>query len=155
MEPFRWLVDLSVLQAFESRVLDLNAFHFKFDDYRFRFNPEAKDRFIELLKEHFNRGVSYRGKRLKWDTVIEEKAGQLGRYLSGWSWSLDFSEPAPILERTDNRATRDIILNLTQSEARKRGIGKSTLHYLRKNAESDRSFRVGGHLLTRINQMSV
>lgn len=65
MEPFRWLIDITVLQAFESRVLDLDTFHFKFDDYRFRFNPEAKTRFIELLKERFNCGVSYRGQRLK------------------------------------------------------------------------------------------
>ncbi|MGD0424236.1 MAG: CRISPR-associated endonuclease Cas1 [Candidatus Bathyarchaeia archaeon] len=82
-EPFRWLIDLTVLQAFESRILDLGAFHFKFDDYRFRFNPEAKERFIELLKQQFNRGVSYRGQRMKWDTVIEQKTNELGRFLMG------------------------------------------------------------------------
>ncbi len=96
MEPFRWLVDLTVLQAFESRVLDLDTFHFKFDDYRFRFNHEAKERFIELLKEQFNRGVIYRGKRLKWDTVIEEKTSELARFLTEKTLTADFgSLPKP------------------------------------------------------------
>ena len=57
--------------------------------------------------------------------------------MTGRARSLDFSEPAPILERTDNRAIRETILNLTQSEAKKRGIGKSALHYLRKNTCKD------------------
>jgi hypothetical protein len=78
-QPLRWLIDLTVIQAFESWVLDLDTFHFKFDDYRFRFNPEAKEGFIELLKEQFNSGVRYRGQKMKWDTVIEEKTSELCR----------------------------------------------------------------------------
>jgi hypothetical protein len=68
MEPFRWFVDLTVLQAFESRVLRLDTFHFNLDDYRFRLNPDAKNRFIKLIRERFNEGARYRGKRMKWDT---------------------------------------------------------------------------------------
>ena len=135
-EPFRWLVDLSVIQAFESKTLELHDFYFTGDDYRYRFEPEAKRRFIEVLRERFNSGVTYKGRVLKWDTVIQEKTNELGEILE---WSnhrrLDFSEPAPVLERTDNRAVREAILSLTQSEARKRGIGKSTLHYLRKRSK--------------------
>jgi len=74
---------------------------------------------------------------MKWDAVIQEKTGELGKYLTGRSSKLDFSEPAPILERTDNHAIREMILSLTRSEARTRGIGKSTLHYLRKNVCKD------------------
>jgi len=85
-------------------------------------------------------GVKYKGPVLKWDTVIQEKTNELGRYLSGRCQRLDFSELAPVLERTDDRAVRDRILTLQRSEARKRGIGKSTLHYLRKNARNSRSF---------------
>jgi CRISPR-associated protein Cas1 len=145
-EPFRWLVDLSVVQAFESGALDLKDFYFTGDDYRYRFEPEAKRRFIEVLREQFNSGVKYKGRVLKWDTVIQEKTNELGTYLNGRSGRLDFSEPAPIFERTDNRAVREAILQLTQSEARKRGIGKSTLHYLRKNARSTRPFRVNARI---------
>jgi len=141
-EPFRWLVDLSVIQAFESKALDLHDFYFTGDDYRYRFELDAKCRFIEVLRERFNSGVNYKARVLKWDTIIEQKANELGRFLMGKLATPDFTEPAPALERTDNRRVREAILGLSQSEARKRGIGKSTLHYLRKNACLERTFKV-------------
>jgi len=140
--PFRWLIDLTVLQGFESRVLDLHTFHFKFDDYRFRFNPDAKEQFISLLKEQFNRGVRYKGKRTKWDTVIQEKTSELARFLTGKVTEVDFIKPSPCLERTDDRELRSRILALDASQARRLGIGKSELHYLRRNARNERSFKL-------------
>ncbi len=136
-EPFRWLVDLSVIQGFESKTFGPRDFYFTGDDYRYRFELDAKQRFIQLLRERFNSGVVYKGRVMKWDTVILEKTSELARYFSGRSRSLDFSEPAPMLERTDTRAIREKILSLTQSEAKKRGIRRSTLHYLRKNTRRD------------------
>jgi CRISPR-associated protein Cas1 len=141
-EPFRWIADEAVMGAFESRVLDLPDFYFTGDDYRYRFEPEAKHRFLGLLRERFNSGVMYRGRAMKWDTIIERKAIELGRYLTGQSGRLDFSEPAPVLERTDNRVVREAILRLTESEARNCRIGKSTLRDLRRKATNERSFRL-------------
>jgi CRISPR-associated protein Cas1 len=152
-EPFRWLVDLSVIQAFESKTLELHDFYFTGDDYRYRFEVDAKQRFIEGLRDRFNSGVSYKRRILKWDTVIQEKAIELGRYLIGRNRRLDFCEPTPIFERTDNRVVRDAILSLTQSEARKRGIGKSTLHYLRKNAKSAGSFTIRRKVSEKLDQL--
>jgi CRISPR-associated protein Cas1 len=141
-EPFRWLVDLSVVEAFESGVLDLKDFYFTGDDYRYRFEAQAKRRFIEVLREQFNSGVKYKGRVLKWDTVIEQKTEELGRFLIGKLSALDFVEPAPRLERQGNRELRARILALTQSQARELGIGKSTLHHLRKRAQAKRPFVV-------------
>jgi hypothetical protein len=64
------------------------------------------------------------------------------RYLAGRTIGLNLVEPSPILERRDNRAIREAILRLTDSEARTRGIGKSTLHYLRKKARANQAFQV-------------
>jgi CRISPR-associated protein Cas1 len=149
-EPFRWLVDLSVIQAFESKTLELHDFYFTGDDYRYKFEAEAKQCFIDVIRARFNAGVTYKGRVLKWDTVIEQKANELGRFLVGKLSTLDFAEPAAALERTDNRAVREAILNLTQSEARKRGIGKSTLHYLRERAKSRSMFRTYGETRTKL-----
>jgi len=140
-EPFRWLVDLSVVQAFESGALELHDFYFTGDDYSYRFEAEAKRRFIEVLRERFNSGVKYQGKVLKWDTIIEQKISELGRFLTGRSSIIDFMEPAPKLERQDDKEMRTKILALTSLQAKELGIGKSTLHYLRKNARSPNSFR--------------
>lgn len=140
-EPFRWIADIAVMESFESGVLDLPDFYFTGDDYRYRFNPEAKQRFLDLLRERFNSGVRYEGRALKWDTVIEQKTVELGRFFFGRS-AVDFTEPAPRLLRYDDRKLRASILATTSSHAKQLGIGKSTLHYLRKNAESDSPLRV-------------
>jgi hypothetical protein len=150
LESFRWIADVAVMDAFESGLLDLPGFYFTGDDYRYRFEPEAKRRFVEVLREQFNSGAVYKGRSMKWDTMIQEKASELGRSFSGRSRTLDFSDPSPVLERTDNRAIREAILTLTQSEARKRGIGNSTLHYLRKNARDVQAFKVSGKVLERL-----
>jgi CRISPR-associated protein Cas1 len=141
-EPFYWIADVSVMEAFEGEVLDLSDFYFTGDDYRYRFDPEAKQRFLDLLRERFNSGARYKGRGFKWDTVIEQKASELGRYLSGRTGRLDFSEPSPNLHREDDQGLRRRILDLSQSEAVRLGIGKSTLHYLRKNAKSNDSLKM-------------
>jgi hypothetical protein len=130
------------MQAFESEALDLPDFYFAGDDYRYRFEPKAKQRLLGLVRERFNSVVRYKGTALKWDAVIEQKAVELGRFLVGRIGGLDFSEPSPHLHRTDDRELRRRILGLSQSEARKFGIGKSTLHYLRKRVASDTMFKV-------------
>ena len=133
-EPFRWIADVTVMEAFESGVLDLPDFYFTGDDYRYRFEPEAKRRFLDLLRERFNAGVKYNGRTLKWDTVIEEKTVELGRYLVRRTSGLDFSEPSPSLRTTNDKYLRRRILGLSQLEARRLGIGKSTFYYLRSKA---------------------
>jgi CRISPR-associated protein Cas1 len=151
-EPLRWLIDVSVIQAFESKTLDLHDFYFTGDDYRYRFELDAKRRFIEVLRQTFNAGVAYRGRRMKWDTVILEKTGELARYLTGRSHVLDFSEPSAVLERADNQAVREATLSMTHSEANKLGIGKSTFHYLRKNAKERSSFTIHRKVSQKLDQ---
>ncbi|MGA3109048.1 MAG: hypothetical protein ABSD99_06275 [Candidatus Bathyarchaeia archaeon] len=49
-------------------------------------------------------------------------------------------EPAPTLQWDDSCELRARIIALTASEATQLGIGKSTLHYLRRRAKGERSF---------------
>ena len=151
-EPFRWLADVAVMEAFESGVLDLPDFYFTGDDYRYRFEPEAKERFLNLLRERFNSGVTYKGRVFKWDTVIEQKTVELSQYLIHRTGRLDFSQPFPGLRRTDNLELRRQILSLSQSEALRLGIGKSTLHYLRGSARGEHSFEVYGKVHKRLKR---
>ena len=113
-ERFRWLADVAVMDAFESEVLDFPDFYFTGDDYRYRFEPVAKQRFLDLLRERFNSSVRYNVRMLKWDTVIEQKTVELGRYLAGRTGRLDFSEPSPKLHGTDERELRRLILAPTR-----------------------------------------
>lgn len=151
-EPFRWIADLVVMNAFESGVLDLPDFYFTGDDYRYRFEPEPKRRFLELLREQFNSAARYKGRAFKWGTVIQQKTIELGRYLVGRTNRLDFSEPSPTLDLASTRELRNRILGLSQAEARKLGIGKSTLHYLRENVCNRSTFRAYRKVLTRLGR---
>jgi len=135
-EPFRWIADVTVMDAFESGVLDLPNFYFTGDDYRYRFELDAKRRFIQALREQFNSGVKYKSCVLKWDTVIEQKTNELCRFLTGKAKSLDFVVPALKLFREDNSELQAKILELTHSEAKQLGNGKSTLCHLHRNAKS-------------------
>src|SRR5208283_1086538 len=120
-------------------------------DYRYMFEYDAKGEFLRILREAFNSGVKYKGKVMKWDTVISEKCVELGRFLTVKSQTLDFNEPTLVFEKPDSKALREAIQNLTQSKASKLGIGKSTLHYLRKRAGSKQSFRVYTRIREKMN----
>jgi len=139
-----------VMDAFEGGVLDLPDFYFTGDDYRYRFEPEAKERFLDLLRERFNSGVRYEGSAFKWDTVIEQKTLELGRYLTNRSNRLNFSEPAPNLGSPDDQGLRELILSLSHWDAKRRGIGKATLHCLKKRARKLGPLRIYGPVLERL-----
>jgi hypothetical protein len=141
---------VTTIEAFESGALDMKDFYFLGDDYRYHIETEAKRRFLELLKNRFNSGVTYRGKTWKWDTVILSKTQELAHFLLDESRQIDFIEPRPSLARSDSQGFRERILELTQSEARKLGIGKSTLHYLRRNAVGGHPLKVHGKTLERL-----
>ena len=149
-EPFRWIGDVATIQAFESGLLDMKDFYFMGDDYRYHFEAEAKRRFLDLLRERFNSGIQYKGKTWQWDTIILNKVQELGRFLLGKSDVIDFMEPLPSLKRSDGLEIRGRILELTQKQAQELGISKSTLHHLRKNANSDKSFRVSQKIACRM-----
>jgi len=103
-EPFRWLGDVTTIEAFESGALDLKDFYFLGDDYRYHIETDAKRRFLELLKNRFNSGVKYNGKTWKWDTVILGKTQELARFLLDKSRQIDFIDAHPSLQ-TSARVT--------------------------------------------------
>lgn len=98
-EPFRFLCDLSVIQAFNTGALNVSDFNYNPHDFEYMTSHEARIRLLTILRDTFNSTVSYNGRSLKWSTVIVEKTNELGRYLRGRSATVDFCEPAPILER--------------------------------------------------------
>ncbi|MCX6660480.1 MAG: hypothetical protein NTX81_08945 [Candidatus Bathyarchaeota archaeon] len=145
--------DVNTIEAIESGLLDMKDFYFMGDDYRYHFEAEAKRRFLELLKDRFNSGVQYKGKTWKWDTIILNKTEELSRFLLGMVNFLDFTEPSPNLIRFDSLNIRSRILGLTQREAQELGIGRSTLHYLRRNAKDQTSFRVYQKVAGRVHRV--
>ena len=80
--------------------------------------------------------------RVKWDTLVGLKVQEFARYLVGKAEVFDLKSPSPTLERQDSKELRERILSLSASEARRLGLGKSTLHYLRKHARDRKVFKI-------------
>ena len=150
-EPYRWLVDYTVLRMVLSRVFSWDDFYFTGDDYRLRIKPPLLDRYADLLREQFNSGVSYGGKRIMWDTVILRKCQELANYLIQKRTTPDLTIPKPFLERSDARELRQKILALSSSDASQLGLGRSTLHYLRKHAREEKPFRIYRQVLSKLS----
>ena len=77
---------------------------------------------------------------------------ELARFLLDKSEHMDCVEPCPSLQRSDTKELRRRILDLTQRESKELGMGKSTLHYLRRKAMNDRRFKVYHKVTKRLVQ---
>jgi CRISPR-associated protein Cas1 len=151
-EPYRWLVDYTVLRMVLSRTFTWHDFYFTGGDYRLRIKPPLLDRYAELLREQFNSGVRYDGKRVTWDTLILRKCQELARYLLGKTNGFDLANPRPVLESRDSRVVRQKILSLSGSHAGRLGLNKSTLHYLRKRARDEKPFRIYQPVMAKLEE---
>jgi CRISPR-associated protein Cas1 len=140
-EPYRWLVDTTVISCLESDRFSKKGFY-RMDNYILRLRPEAAKKFLDALRIKFNSPVRYKGRSYSWDTLIRLKAQELANYVVGKRTNLDFGEPKQILHRTDSEAARNRILSMTTAEARKRGIRENTLWYLQHRARGTKSFDV-------------
>jgi CRISPR-associated protein Cas1 len=149
-ELFRWIIDLTVMKAFESGALDHPHFYFTGDDYRYRFDVEAKIRFLNLLREKFNSGVNYKGRVSKWDALLEQKATELSHVLVGRNQDIDFVKPT-VLTRSDSLDIRNRILSISMKEGCKLGINKSTMHYLHKRVGGQNPFLIYAKTRNRLN----
>jgi len=150
-EPYRWLVDYTVLRMVLWRTFAWDDFYFTGGDYRLRIKPPLLDRYAELLRQRFNSGVTYGGKRVTWDTLILRKCQELARYLLGKTTRFDLVNPKLTFEREDTQVLRKKILSLSGAQARKLGLNKSTLHYLRKRARDRKPFGIYEPVLAKLS----
>ena len=74
---------------------------------------EAKQRFLDLLRERFNSGVRYKGRAFKWDTVIEQKIAELSRCLVGRCPRLNRPHPWRMLHISSYQHQQQRIPSLT------------------------------------------
>lgn len=76
---------------------------------------------------------------------------ELARYLLGKTTRFDLVNPKLTLEGEDTQALRKMILSLSGAQARKLGLNKSTLHYLRKQARDRKAFRIYEPVLAKLS----
>jgi CRISPR-associated protein Cas1 len=71
-EPFRWLVDLSVVETIAGRQLDRVKDFITTENFYVRLRPHAFGLLSERLSQNFNRAFPFRGQRRTFDAVSFE-----------------------------------------------------------------------------------
>ena len=151
-EPFRWIIDLTIIQALEKKKFHKKDF-IRTEDYIIRLRPEAVSKLMDEIDSNMSQVVKYRGLNHQWDKIIQLKANELSNYLTGKNRGIIFSEPFQTLERINSQDLREKILNLSYKEWKEMGFSKGTLHYMKQNAKGNKPFTLNSHVLERINTM--
>ncbi len=151
-EPFRFLVDLAIISAIEKNLMDKRDF-IRTENYNLRLRPSGAKKLIKEILYQFNRKVKHRGRDYTWSYVLMTQTLDLAHYLIGKKKKLDFALPVPELNRNDTTEMREKILKTSIYRWKKKGFSKGTLSNLKKNARSDKSFKINKHVRDRLEEM--
>jgi CRISPR-associated protein Cas1 len=133
-EPFRWLVDLSVIEVLAGRQLDRKRDFVTTENYHVRLRPKAIGLLADRLSQNFNRAVPFRGQPRTFDAISFETARTLARYLLGQSKRLDLGFPFGAFDEALDTEAAETISALTYAEARRLGISKAGLWDMKRRA---------------------
>ena len=141
MEPFRWLIDLSVIQLLEEKKLKKSSFICT-ENFHIRLREGVAKALIEKVKVNFNTKVSYKGKNWSYEQVLLINVRALANYISGNAGSFTFDIPSIEISRTDNIELRNKILGITPADRKGLDINKSTLWYIQKNIKEGKKIKI-------------
>lgn len=148
-EPFRFLVDIAVINLIERNELDKNDF-IRTENYNLRLKSSGAQKLVAEINEQLNARIDYEGGRRTWSYVILLKARELAQFLVGKRRKLDFTRPHEPLARIDTAEIRQKIIGISYTEWEKLGFSRGSLHYMKKNARSDKPFSLNKHVLERL-----
>jgi CRISPR-associated protein Cas1 len=153
-EPFRWLVDLSVIEVLAGRQLDRKKDFVTTDNYHVRLRPRAIGLLADRLTQNFNRAVPFRGQRRTFDAISFETARNLARYLLGQSKRLDLGFPFGAFDGALDTQSAEAVLAMTAEERKACGIRPNTFHYLKRRAAEGKPLRLYGRVARRLSVAS-
>ncbi len=151
-EPFRFIVDLTVMNLIEKGAMD-NKYFVRTESFSLRLRPTGARKVTEEFNSVMNEKVEYRKKNSSWGSVLLLKARGLSHHLVGKRKTVEFSKPVYMAERDDSDEIRQKILSISYSEWKKMGFSKGTLHYMKKNAEADKPFTLNAHMRERLEML--
>ena len=73
-EPYRWMVDVTVIGALEEKEFTRKDFILT-ENYNIRLKPEATKRLIEMVNGQLSNRVPYKDKSWEWRSVMQQKSG--------------------------------------------------------------------------------
>ena len=135
-EPFRFLVDLAVINLIETDKMEKKDF-IRTDNYSLRLRPSGAKKLTEEFQTWMNKKVTYQDKSMMWSYVLLLKIRELAQFLNGKKRKIDFITPPYTIERQDTDEIRKRILTISYTEWKEMGFSRGTLHYMKKNAKGE------------------
>jgi CRISPR-associated protein Cas1 len=152
-EPFRWLVDLSVVEVLAGRGLDRKADFLTTENYHIRLRPKAIGLLSERLSENFNRAVPFGGKNRTFDALLFETARNLARHLLGAKrLNLDF--PFGAFDGGVDKEAAEAVLSLSFAQRKALGLRENTFHYLKRRAAEGKPLRLYEKVARKLSAVS-
>jgi CRISPR-associated protein Cas1 len=148
-EPFRFLIDLAVINLIENNVMEKKDF-IRTDNYNLRLKASGAKKVTEEVNKWFNKKTEYLGYQYSMSYIILLKSRELAQYLSGKKSEINFSIPEIKINRQDAEDVRQKIRDIKYSDWKKLGFSKGTLHYMKQNADADKPFTMNKHVRDRL-----
>jgi len=148
-EPFRFLVDLAVINLVETEKIDTKDF-IRTESYSLRLKPSGAKKVTEEFQNWMNKKVPYQKNSVTWNYALLLKTREFTQYLVEKRKSIDFSKPEFTIDRQDSDDIRQKILSISYTDWKNMGFSKGTLHYMKKNAKADKPFTLNAHVRERL-----
>jgi CRISPR-associated protein Cas1 len=148
-EPFRFLVDLSVISLIESERMDNKVF-IRTESYCLRLKPSGAKKVTEEFNRWMNKKTPYQKQSVIWSYALLLKTKELAQFLVEKKKTIDFCKPEYTIERQDSVDIRQKILSISCTDWENVGFSKGTLYYMKKNAKADKPFTLNAHVRERL-----
>ncbi len=151
-EPFRFLVDLAVINLIETEKIDTKDF-IRTESYSLRLKPTGAKKVTEEFQSWMNKKVPYQKNAVTWNYAFLLKTRELVQYLVEKRKAIDFSKPEFTIDRQDSDDIRQKILSISYTDWKNLGFSKGTLHYMKQNAKADKPFTLNAHVRERLEML--
>ncbi len=149
-EPFRCLVDVTIIKALEGNVFKKNDF-IRTDNYEIRIRPNGTKKLIDALDRTFSQTTKFKGMKNQWYRIIQFNARDFSQYLRGNRKKIDLSEPEFKIEQVDDISLKKKILDISYSQWERWGFSRGTLWYMKEKARSSDHLNLNKHVMERLN----
>jgi CRISPR-associated protein Cas1 len=150
MEPFRWLIDLSVIQLLEEKKLRKSDFIVT-ENYHIRLRESAAKALIEKVKVNFNMKVNHKGKNWSYEQILLLNIRALANHIEGKTSTFNLNIPDLELNRIDDVDLRSRIMGMTIEERKRLGIRRNTLFYMKKNIAEGKRIKVYKKIIEKLS----
>jgi CRISPR-associated protein Cas1 len=153
MEPFRVLIDLSVVQLLEDKKLRKSDFIVT-ENYNIRLRESAAKALIEKVKVNFNMKAKYKGKNNSYENILLDNVRSLANHIEDKTSTFTLNIPDLELNRVDDADLRGRIMSMTIEERKRLGIKRNTLWYMKKSIAEGRKIKIYEKVMAKIYRSS-